>query len=287
MSSISTSRTNEEVSTSSGNVVNRKPNTLPEPVLNINQVSKLYTSSKNKVTALEDINLSIYPKEMICLIGESGCGKSTLLQMIAGFINPSSGNILMKGEVISGPDYKRGVVFQEQSLLPWLTVEKNIRLGLDILKIKTNMDEAVAKVIEVMGLKGFENFYPAQLSGGMAQRVAIARAIINKPSVLLLDEPFGALDAFTRMKLQDELIRLWEQTQFTSIFVTHDIDEAVYLGNRIVVLSPRPGKISRIFNIPLQHPRDRTSSEFIRLRGMIAKEFMHLSNDNNKLENSN
>lgn len=252
---------------------------LPGPILQINNLCKVFESPKNKTIALDQINLSIYPNELVCLIGESGCGKSTLLHIIAGFEKPSSGTCLMNNQQVNEPDYKRGVVFQEQSLLPWLTVEKNIRLGLDIRKVKNNHSVNVEHFIEVIGLKGFENYYPAQLSGGMAQRVAIARAIVNNPDILLLDEPFGALDAFTRMRLQDELLLIRQQTQVTSVFVTHDIDEAVYLGNRIVVLTPRPGRIARVFNIPLKHPRDRTSSEFIRLRGMIAKEFMFLSKE--------
>jgi NitT/TauT family transport system ATP-binding protein/sulfonate transport system ATP-binding protein len=259
---------------------------LPNPMLGIREVSKTFLSSRKKNTlALDRINLDVYPNEMVCLIGESGCGKSTLLQLVAGFEMPTSGKIFVHDQEISGPDHKRGVVFQEQSLLPWLSVEKNIRLGLDIRGVHADVHERLKQLIEVMGLTGFEHFYPGQLSGGMAQRVAIARAIINNPDILLLDEPFGALDAFTRMKLQDELLRIKAQTDLTSVFVTHDIDEAVYLGDRIIVLTPRPGRIARIYSIPLEHPRDRTSPEFIRLRGMIAKEFMLLSREDREPEN--
>lgn len=243
--------------------------------LQIRGLTKVF--AKGATIALEDIDLDIYSGELVCLIGESGCGKSTLLQIIAGFDLPTEGRLLLNNEPITGPDHKRGVVFQESSLLPWLNVEKNISLGLDIRGASTNRTERLGRFIDLMGLKGFERHYPSELSGGMAQRVAIARALINNPNVLLLDEPFGALDAFTRMRLQDEFVRIWDQERYTTIFVTHDIDEAVYLGTRVVALSRRPGRIARIFNIHLRRPRDRTSSEFIRLRGMIAKEFMALA----------
>jgi ABC-type nitrate/sulfonate/bicarbonate transport system ATPase subunit len=196
---------------------------------------------------------------------------------MAGFEAPTEGETLVDGERISKPNYKRGVVFQESSLLPWLTVEKNISLGLDIRGIANGKEDKVAQLIDIMGLKGFERYHPSHLSGGMSQRVAIARALVNDPDILLLDEPFGALDAFTRMRLQDELVRIWQMERFTTVFVTHDIDEAVYLGTRVITMTPRPGTIARVFNIPLRRPRDRTSTEFIRLRGMIAKEFLTLA----------
>lgn len=253
-----------------------EPSAQPGVKLQIRRLTKIYNSSNGQTMALKDINLDIYPNEVVCIIGESGCGKSTLLHTIAGFEMPTEGEVLVDGQPVSGPDYRRGVVFQESSLFPWLTVEKNIRLGLDIQRLTNGKKEKVVPFIDIMGLKGFERHYPSQLSGGMAQRVAIARALINEPDILLLDEPFGALDAFTRMKLQDELIRIWEREQYTTVFVTHDIDEAVYLGTRVVVLTPRPGQIARVFNIHLRRPRDRTSIEFIRLRGEIAKEFLIL-----------
>ncbi len=243
------------------------------------RLTKVYGSAKSQTAALKDIDLEIYPNELLCIIGESGCGKSTLLHLTAGFENPSEGDLLVDGQPVCGPDYRRGVVFQESSLMPWLTVEKNISLGLDIRGFANGRKEKVARFIDMMGLQGFERHYPTQLSGGMAQRVAIARALINDPDILLLDEPFGALDALTRMRLQDELIRIWERENYTTMFVTHDIDEAVYLGTRVVVLTPRPGRIARIFSVPLRRPRDRASPEFIRLRGMIAKEFLALTQE--------
>jgi len=241
--------------------------------LQIRGLTKVF--SKGTI-ALEDINLEIYPGELICFIGESGCGKSTLLQIMAGFEVPTEGELLVDGQPITGPDHRRGVVFQESSLLPWLDVKDNIGLGLEIRGVSGKKHEQVARFLDIMGLTQFEHHFPSELSGGMAQRVAIARALINEPNILLLDEPFGALDAFTRMRLQDELVRIWEQERYATLFVTHDIDEAVYLATRVVALTPRPGRIARIFNIQLRRPRDRTSSEFIRLRGMIAKEFMSL-----------
>lgn len=235
--------------------------------------------AKGNTVVLKDVDLDVYSGELVCLIGESGCGKSTLLKIIAGFDSPTEGELLVDNQSIQGPDHKRGVVFQESSLLPWLNVEKNIGLGLQIRGSSPDGESRVNRFIEIMGLRGFEHHYPSELSGGMAQRVAIARALINDPNILLLDEPFGALDAFTRMRLQDEFIRIWEHERYTTLFVTHDIDEAVYLGTRVVALTRRPGRVARIFNINLRRPRDRTSAEFIRLRGMIAKEFMRVARE--------
>ena len=243
--------------------------------LHIRGLTRVFT--KGHTVVLQDIDLDVYSGELVCIIGESGCGKSTLLQMIAGFDFPTEGQLLMDDQPIVGPDHKRGIVFQESSLLPWLNVEKNIGLGLEIRGPSQDKDVRVKRFIEIMGLRGFEHHYPSELSGGMAQRVAIARALINDPNILLLDEPFGALDAFTRMRLQEEFIRIWEQERYTTVFVTHDIDEAVYMGTRVVALTRRPGRIARVFNINLRRPRDRTSAEFIRLRGMIAKEFLALA----------
>jgi sulfonate transport system ATP-binding protein len=247
--------------------------------LRIRGLSKLHASDRGSTTALKDVELDVYENELICVIGESGCGKSTLLHIIAGFDFPSEGAVLVDGDRVQGPDYRRGVVFQESSLLPWLSVEKNIALGLEIRKVEERRRERVSQLIDLMGLRGFERHSPMQLSGGMAQRVAIARALVNDPDLLLLDEPFGALDAFTRMRLQDELVRIWQREKLTTVFVTHDIDEAVYLGSRVVVLTRRPGRIARVFNVRLRRPRDRTSPEFIRLSGMIAKEFMALAQE--------
>jgi sulfonate transport system ATP-binding protein len=249
------------------------------PAIQLRDVCKIYTAGSTHTPALKNITLDIQPRDFVCIIGESGCGKSTLLQMIGGFEFPTEGEILANGSRILGPDHHRSIVFQESSLLPWLTAEENIRLGLEIRKQNHDSAARVAGFIRLIGLEGFERYYPAQLSGGMAQRVAIARALVNDPDVMLLDEPFGALDAFTRMRLQHELLRIWEEEQLTIVFVTHDIDEAIFLATRVVVMSARPGRISRTFNIALRHPRDRTSPEFIRLRGMIGKEFLALTQE--------
>jgi len=262
----------------SGDYRNSGPTSLPGPgnelAVQIRGLSKIFT--KAKTVALQDIDLDVHTGEMVCLIGESGCGKSTLLQMIAGFDFPTEGTIAVGANLVTGPSHKRAVVFQESSLLPWLTVEENIVLGLEIRGQKENREQ-LRRLLEIIGLVGFEHHRPSELSGGMAQRVAIGRALINDPEILLLDEPFGALDAFTRMRLQDEFVRIWERERYTTIFVTHDIDEAVYLATRVVALTRRPGRNARVFNIHLERPRDRTSSEFIRLRGMIAKEFLNVA----------
>jgi ABC-type nitrate/sulfonate/bicarbonate transport system ATPase subunit len=249
------------------------------PTLRLTKVSKSYTSGHSQTRAIEDVTFDVFPGEFLCILGESGCGKSTLLQMIAGFEFPSEGEILTDGMPIKGPDHKRGIVFQEGSLLPWRTVERNISLGLEIRNQNHGSQARIAELIDLMGLRGFEKHYPAQLSGGMAQRVAIARALINDASVLLLDEPFGALDSFTRIRLQLELLRIWQQQKLTAIFVTHDIEEAVFLGTRLVVMSARPGRVARVFNIALRQPRDRSSPDFIRLRAMISKEFQTLTQE--------
>jgi NitT/TauT family transport system ATP-binding protein len=252
---------------------------LEMPKVEFRGLGKTFNSNAGTTTALEKVDLSVEDGEFLCLLGDSGCGKSTLLEIIAGFEKPTDGNVRVDGEFVEGPSYRRGFVFQQFSLLPWLTVERNISLGLDIRRIEKGRKAKVAELIQLMGLKGFEQHTPSQLSGGMAQRVAIARALVNEPDLLLLDEPFGALDSFTRKRLQGELVRLWQQKRFTAIFVTHDIDEAVFLATRIALMTPRPGKIAALFNLPLQHPRDRTGSEFFRLSSMISKEFLALERE--------
>ena len=249
------------------------------PKVEIRGLGKTFQSSAGTTTALEAVDLTVETGEFLCLLGDSGCGKSTMLEIIAGFENPTEGDVHVDGETVEGPSYRRGFVFQQSSLLPWLTVERNISLGLDIRRIEKSRKDKVAALIQLMGLNGFERHLPSQLSGGMAQRVAIARALVNEPDILLLDEPFGALDSFTRKRLQGELIRLWQQERFTAIFVTHDIDEAVFLATRVALMTPRPGKIAALFHLPLRHPRDRTSPEFFRLSSMITKEFLALERE--------
>ncbi len=243
--------------------------------LRVRDVSKRFVSPDgSEFLALQDASLSVRPGELICLVGPSGCGKSTLLRLIAGLDAPTSGELLVGDEPITGPSASRGLVFQDPNLFPWLTVRRNVQAGLVARGVLHEKLHEVDEFIRLVGLDGFANSYPHHLSGGMAQRVALARALINHPKVLLLDEPLGALDAFTRMRMQDEVLRLWERRGTTMLFVTHDIDEAIYMSDRIVIMSPRPGRIERIIEIALERPRLRTSEEFLRLRGDIL-ELLH------------
>lgn len=245
-------------------------------VKNINRVFQ--DSASNGVIALDEVNLAVKPGEFVSLVGPSGCGKSTLLRLIAGLDVPNSGELLLDGEPIDGPHYLRGLVFQDPTLFPWLTVRKNIAAGLDARGVPKQNHGEVDDYIKLVGLTGFENAYPHQLSGGMAQRAALARALVNHPKVLLLDEPLGALDAFTRMHMQDEILRIWEDRGTTMLFVTHDIDEAVYLSDRIIIMSPRPGKIQEIIDVPIGRPRSRNHPDFLRLRSKIL-EILHFAKE--------
>lgn len=233
--------------------------------LKLENVYKTYYTKQGDIKALHDINLEIAAGELVCLLGQSGCGKSTLLQLAAGLESPTTGYIYAHGEPVTGPSRRRGVVFQEFSLFPWLDVTHNVAFGLQLQAIK-DWPRQVSEVLHLVGLEGFQHAMPQQLSGGMAQRVALARTLVNKPEVLLLDEPFNALDAFTRMALQDELIRIWQETRLTTVFVTHDIDEAIYLGNRVIILTPRPGRIMYQVEVPLPHPRDRSHPDLFAIR---------------------
>ena len=226
--------------------------------------------------ALDAVSLSVAAGELVSLVGPSGCGKSTLLRLIAGLDLPDSGELLVGAEPITGPSAERGLVFQDPNLFPWLTVRRNIQAGLVARGVLHEKRHEVDEFMRLVGLEGFANAYPHHLSGGMAQRVALARALINHPKVLLLDEPLGALDAFTRMRMQDEVLRLWQARRTTMLLVTHDIDEAIYMSDRIVIMTPRPGRIERIIPIDLDRPRERSSSEFLRLRGDIL-EMLHFA----------
>jgi ABC-type nitrate/sulfonate/bicarbonate transport system ATPase subunit len=226
--------------------------------------------------ALDRISLSLDAGELVSLVGPSGCGKSTLLRLIAGLEPPDSGELLIGEQPICGPSAERGLVFQDPSLFPWLTVRRNIEAGLVARGVLQEQRSEVPEFMRLVGLEAFADAYPHHLSGGMAQRVALARALINHPKVLLLDEPLGALDAFTRMRLQDEVLRLWQARRTTMLLVTHDIDEAIYMSDRIIILTPRPGTIDQILPIGLNRPRDRSSSDFLRLRGEIL-ELLHFA----------
>ncbi|WP_141264315.1 MULTISPECIES: ABC transporter ATP-binding protein [unclassified Neomoorella] len=223
--------------------------------------------------ALQDLSFSVFPREFLCILGPSGCGKTTLLRIIAGLEPDYQGTVTLEGEPISGPGLERGVVFQEHRLLPWLTVTENLELALH----KSNNGgkrELIRSYVQLVGLSGFEDAYPSQLSGGMAQRVAIARALINKPKLLLMDEPFGALDALTRLRMQQEILRIWEKEKTTVLLVTHDIEEAVYLGDKIIVLSQRPGTIKRIVEVNIPRPRNRSEPRFLQVRRQIYDELV-------------
>ena len=242
--------------------------------LDIRHVRKRYIQHGKTLDVLDDVSLHVRPGEFISVLGSSGCGKSTLLRLIAGLDTDYSGEILVGGERVRDTSLERGIVFQDHRLFPWLTAAQNIQAALRNAPLSARQKrDAVAEHIALVGLKGFENAYPNQLSGGMAQRVAIARGLVNRPRVLLLDEPFGALDALTRGRLQNELQRIWQQEHITMILVTHDVDEAVYLGDRVVTMAPRPGRIKRIVDIGLPRPRERSDPRFIRLRDEIVADF--------------
>ena len=243
--------------------------------LRVVNVSKRYVAPDGtEVQALEGISLTVAAGELVCLVGPSGCGKSTLLRLLAGLEPPLSGELFVGNDPITGPSARRGLVFQDPNLFPWLSVRRNIQAGLVAQGILRERRSEVDEFLRLVGLDGFANAYPHQLSGGMAQRVALARALVNHPRVLLLDEPLGALDAFTRMKMQDEVLRLWQARGTTMLLVTHDIDEAIYMSDRIVIMTPRPGRVERAIEVELERPRHRNSPEFLAMRGRIL-EMLH------------
>ena len=247
--------------------------------LRILGVSKDFPAPDNaavRVLALDKVSLSIAPGELVALVGPSGCGKSTLLRLIAGLDSPNSGGLWIGAEPITSPSAQRGLVFQDPNLFPWLTVRGNFQAGLVARGLHHHKRQEVDDFMRLVGLETFANAYPHHLSGGMAQRVALGRALVNHPKVLLLDEPLGALDAFTRMRMQDEVLRLWQARRTTMFLVTHDIDEAIYMSDRIVIMTPRPGRIERNLDIGLARPRERNSPEFLRLRSDIL-EHLHLA----------
>ena len=241
--------------------------------LKIDNVYKEYQGRNGKTIALNGVNLDIKENEFICVVGPSGCGKSTLLNIIAGLLEPTSGTVTLDGKVIEGTGVERGVVFQQYALFPWRTVLKNVMFPLEMKKVPKDEAEAIArKYIKSVGLEGFEKSYPKELSGGMKQRVAIARAYAANPEVLLLDEPFGALDAQTRVQLQSELLETWEKEKKTCFFITHDVDEAVILAQRVIIMSARPGRIKKIVDIDIPYPRTqatKTDPRFLELKSEI------------------
>lgn len=240
-------------------------------LMEIRQLNKTFNTVKGNVHVLDGIHLDVKNGEFITVIGPSGCGKSTLLKAVAGLDSDYSGEIVLEGEKVNAPGVDKGFIFQEPRLFPWLTVEKNIAANLSLES--ENTSQKVKELIKLVKLEGFEKSYPRELSGGMAQRVAIARALLRQPKILLLDEPFGALDAFTRSHMQEVLLDIWENNRTTMIFVTHDIDEAVYLANRVVIMDARPGSIRKIVPVDLPFPRKKASSSFQEIRQTVLKEF--------------
>ena len=248
--------------------------------LTLENISKRFASrpgSTTQLQVLDNIQLDIAPGEFISIVGASGCGKSTLLRLILGLDEEYDGRILINGKPIAGTGLERGIVFQDHRLFPWLNVEQNVAVGLKNSPLSSaEKRDTVREHIELVGLQDFIDAYPHQISGGMAQRVAIARGLVNRPSVLLLDEPLGALDALTRARLQGELQNIWAKEKITMILVTHDVDEAVFLGDRVVVMQPNPGRIRRILDVGLPRPRNRSDSRFIALRDDVLSDFAEL-----------
>ncbi|MDF2874950.1 MAG: nitrate transporter ATP-binding protein [Sporomusa sp.] len=235
----------------------------------IRQVSKVYPGP-SATKSLEEINLTIRDGEFLCILGPSGCGKSTLLEVLAGLQQPTSGEIFFNQEKLQTPNHKLGFVFQDPSLYPWRTIADNVALGLEIKGIaKAERKARAEKYLAMVGLQGFENKYPHQLSGGMRQRAGIARALVNNPEVLLMDEPFGAVDHLTRLQLQNDLLDIWQAEKKTVVFVTHDVSEAVFLADRVVLFTPRPGKIKKIFDIKNTRPRRRDDTGLLNMQNEI------------------
>jgi ABC-type nitrate/sulfonate/bicarbonate transport system ATPase subunit len=235
------------------------------------------------ITVLDNINLRFNPGEFISLIGPSGCGKSTLLRLIAGLARPDAGTIDLDGEEVLAPGYERGLVFQDPTLFPWKTIYENIAFGLRARGVYRREKHHIPGFFKLVGLEGFEKSYPHQLSGGMAQRASLARALVNNPKVLLLDEPLGALDAFTRMNMQDEILKIWERRGMTSVMVTHDVDEAIYMADRIVVMSARPAKIEQVIEVEIGRPRRRDDPDFLELRARILQ-ILHFAGSREDLQ---
>lgn len=245
-----------------------------QPKLEVRKLGKTFRSQKQPLVVLENINLQVYPNEFVSIVGKSGCGKSTLLNIIAGLVPPTDGQVLMDGEAVQGSGRDRGLVFQNYTLFPWLTVAQNIGYGLKLQRLpKREQVQRIAYYLEVVGLTQFANAYPKQLSGGMKQRVAIARALANEPDVLLLDEPFGALDTQTKEQMQQFVLDLWEQTHVTVLMITHDVEEAIFLSQRIYVMSAHPGQIKAEIGINFPAPRDmdlKLTPEFMQIKRQVV-----------------
>lgn len=248
-------------------------------ILDVSDLSKSYTVDGNELRVLQNIDLQVEPGECVAIVGNSGCGKSTLLKIIAGLIAYETGRVLCNGQTVTGPGIDRGVVFQDHRLLPWLTIEDNVGFGLKQISRKEKQ-QIVLEYLKMVNLDDFKKAYPHQLSGGMSQRAAIARALAGAPQILLMDEPFGALDALTRITLQQEMIRIRREQKKTVILITHDIDEAVFLGNRVIIMSERPGRILKSIAIELPLERNRASTDFSYYVNKVYKHFFHEKSTN-------
>lgn len=244
-----------------------------EVILEVQHLGKTYKTAKGEVTALHDVNFKTHRREFVCVLGPSGCGKSTLIRILAGLESHTSGDVLLDGKPVEGPGRDRGMVFQGYTLFPWLTVKRNVMFGLRMNN--AGVEEASREAdlwLELVGLEKFANAYPHELSGGMKQRVAIARALVNQPRILLMDEPFGALDAQTRAKMQGHLLDIWRNIDITILFITHDLDEAIYLADRILVLKAHPGEVQELIEVPVPRPRSPeqfTSPEFLATKARL------------------
>jgi NitT/TauT family transport system ATP-binding protein len=243
-------------------------------ILEVKGLGKEFATPQGSVTALRDINFKTHRRELVCVIGPSGCGKSTLIRILAGLEAHSSGEVLLDGKAVHGPGPDRGMVFQGYTLFPWLTVKQNVMFGLKVSKKSGMEDREAMQWIDLVGLNKFANHYPHQLSGGMKQRVAIARALANQPRILLMDEPFGALDAQTRARMQSYLLEIWKNIDITILFITHDLDEAIFLADRILVLKAHPGEVQELIEVPVPHPRtpeQLMSPEFLATRARLEQ----------------
>jgi NitT/TauT family transport system ATP-binding protein len=251
---------------------------LREVILKVENLSKVFTTAKGSTLALDKINFETHRREFLCVVGPSGCGKSTLVRILAGLEQHTSGDVMLEGKPVSEPGKDRGMVFQGYTLFPWLTVKKNVMFGLEVNgKSKYEAEQQALQWLQLIGLEKFADAYPHQLSGGMKQRVAIVRALANQPRILLMDEPFGALDAQTRAKMQAHLLEIWRKIDITIVFITHDLDEAIFLADRILVLSAHPGQVQELIEVPVAHPRGTAqfiSPEFLATKARL-EELIH------------
>ena len=244
-----------------------------------------YQLMGRRLRALEDVSVLVQNQEFVSILGPSGCGKSSLLNIVAGFVRPTGGQVLVGGREVSIPGRDRGVVFQEHALFPWMTVRENIEFGPKVNGVpKSECARKVGELIELVGLTGFEDAFPKQLSGGMRQRVAVSRALANDPDILLMDEPFSALDEQTRQRVQEEFVRIWKETEQTVLLVTHSIEESVLMSDRVVVMSTKPGRVKKMIEIDLPRPRDDTNPDFVEKKRLIGEILYHGDDNGEQVE---